>query len=535
MQYLTKKQWMIPQQGITGAQLATILLSTVISHGQRNAADKISENTTNIIKAVAFLIEENMAPITSTQDSDEMSKLIKESFENLNKSMQVQTERLQKATKKLQEIQDSSAQVSPQMHTNANLSYRDALTSGSAYRLFAQPPLVNDREANIQNRLNIEGRQILIEIQSQDEETPCISDPMDLDSIGKIKVATNAWLANRNGENPPPPPDSSIKGITKYRKNRLLIEANNRETADWLKANATHGLQPIIGHQIKVLSRLYPVTARFMPIRFQTDELSTRELEISANLPADSISHVQWIRNPERRPPGQQYANVRIYCKSAENANAMILDSGHIQHLNSQLRIHKDIKTHSTCNRCQKYGHIAQDCAETTSTCAKCGGAHRTGESNDKKCTPCGSSEHHTNQEQCPERIKRCAKMDRRPNEFSPYYITQERWTWGLYDNETPRPPQNIPGTQQGHGSDAANPNQKHIPNRAKRHPAKQSKPTDRRFHQGRTQTGANTTPLGDRAKNTANPDAPTQHRKIFGRLDCLSSTSTTVKLTVNP
>ena len=172
MQHLAKKQWILPQQGVTGAQLATILLSTVTAHGQRNAVDKISENTTNTIKAVAFLIEENMAPITSSRDNDETTKLIKESLENLNRSMQVQTEHLQKATEKLQEIQDSSAQVSPQLHANSNLSYRDALTSGITYHHNTQPPLANGREARIQNRLNIEGRQILIELQPHDEESP---------------------------------------------------------------------------------------------------------------------------------------------------------------------------------------------------------------------------------------------------------------------------------------------------------------------------------------------------------------------------
>ena len=345
----------------------------------------------------------------------------------------------------------------------------------------------------------------------------------------------NAWLANRSGENPPPP-DSTIKGITKYRKNKLLIEARNCETAAWLKANATNGLQPIIGHQIKILSRLYPVTAHFMPIRFQTDELSIRKLEISANLPAESISHARWIRNPEHRPAGQQYANVRIYCRSAENANAMILDSGRTNHLNSQLRIHKDIKSPSTCNKCQKYGHIAQDCSETTSTCAKCGDAHRTWEctSNDRKCTPCGSSEHHTNHERCPERIKRCATMDSKPEDFTPYYITNERWTWGLYDNEPTRPPQNLPSTQQGHGSEATNAYKKRTLNRTKRHDAQQSKLTDRGFHPGRTQTGANTTPLGSRVNNVANPSTSAQ-QQLAPLTDQQASSSQSVQPTQPP
>src|SRR5258706_12552497 len=190
-------------------------------------------------------------------------------------------------------------------------------------------------------------------VKAQNEDPPSDSAPTDPNSTGKIKIAANNWLANRDSDDPPPP-NSIIRVVTQYRNKKLLIETNTRKTAAWLKANAMRVLQPLIGHPIKVLGRLYPVIARFMPVQFQTNAEGTRELDNNAKLPAESISHVMWIKKPERRTPSQHVANAKIYCKSAEVANTLILGSGRISHMGSQLRLHKDIRTPSTFVRCQR-------------------------------------------------------------------------------------------------------------------------------------------------------------------------------------
>ena len=185
----------------------------------------------------------------------------------------------------------------------------------------------------------------------------------------------------------------------------------------------------VLLHPIKVLGRLYQVVTRFMLIQFQTNTEGVCKLEISANLPEKSISHVTWLKNPECRAPGQKCTNVKIHCKSAEDTNHLILGSGRISHMGSQLCIHKDIRTPGTCNHCQKYSHIAPDCKEASPTCGKCGEDHRGAEctTGHIKCTPCGSTDHQTNDEKCPEHIV-CenAVIDKKPEAHTPYYITDE-------------------------------------------------------------------------------------------------------------
>ena len=58
LQHLIKKQWILPEQTVTCTQLAAVLLSLVAAQGARTTTDRISENTANIIKSVAFLLEE---------------------------------------------------------------------------------------------------------------------------------------------------------------------------------------------------------------------------------------------------------------------------------------------------------------------------------------------------------------------------------------------------------------------------------------------------------------------------------------------
>ena len=239
-----------------------------------------------------------------------------------------------------------------------------------------------------------------------------------------------------------------------------------------------------------------------MPVQFQPNEDGIRELEISANLPAESISHVTWLKNPAHRSSSQNYANVKIYCRSATDANTLILGSGRISHMGSQLRIHKDIRSPGTCNRCQKYGHFAQDCKEEDSTCAKCGDNHRTTDcaTGGTKCTPCGSTEHRTNDENCPERIEReNAIINKNPETLTPYYITDERWTGGLPDNSPPGPTTLPEGTQQNRRPYVINTRHGRTHPRIAGRATQQRTLTSSGFQRKSVQTGTNNIPLGNK------------------------------------
>jgi hypothetical protein len=533
--HLEKKQWLLPTQSNTCNTLATILLSLVTPHGQRTASDKIPDTPANTIKAVAFLLEEatiaeyankilerlsNYTTTTNTNPPDENATSdIKKTLDEINDTAKKQAAALEKTREAIEKLQVQTAN-SAQQTAKLETSYRDALIKGN--KLPAHPTPSTPHEAKIQNRLNISACQLLIEIQSDRDDPLKHAYPDEPNPIAKIKETANQWLSTIDKEDNPPPPKSCIRSIVKFKSKKLLVETDTEEAAEWLKRNPERILGRLINSPTKVLNRTYPVIARFMPTLFQTNDDGLRELERNAKTKEGSIVKASWIKEPSRRPPTQLHANIKIFCRDAETANKLILGSGQIVHLGSQLCTHKDIKTPYTCKKCQNYGHIATNCQSPSPICAKCGENHPTGDCSSPSsttCTPCGSKEHQSNDENCPERITReKAILDKRPEDLSPYYTTRERWTWGIDNVHPPQPYASTPNPMLN--DKLAGPLKRYRRNnhnsQKTAQPANQTTLPNRGFHPHLPRTGANNTPLGNQrlpcknSENLPNPNAQT-------------------------
>jgi hypothetical protein len=263
---------------------------------------------------------------------------------------------------------ESLLQATPQMQTQHHQTYRDAPINGQPIHLHPAhtqahtQPVTNAQEVKLQNQLNIKTCQLLIKLQMSDANPLKLDQPRIPNALGKYKIAANTWLINSNNVNPPPPPKSAIQAITPYHDNRILIKTTTQETAAWIRQYPDLILQPIFGHPIKILNRLYLVIARFTPVLFNTDNKSICELEKSANVTENSISHTTWIKSPNCRSKGQQYANLKIHCKTAKMVNKLILESGCINILGSIPHIHKNIKAPRT------YAATANNMATLTQT-----------------------------------------------------------------------------------------------------------------------------------------------------------------------
>src|SRR5258706_10911800 len=72
---------------------------------------------------------------------------------------------------------------------------------------------------------------------------------------------------------------------------------------------------------------------------------------------ARSRASTNWLKDPKRRTPGQQYANL---CRNAETVNELILGNGRVNILGSTLYTHKEIKTSLTYKYCQAHGPTAK-------------------------------------------------------------------------------------------------------------------------------------------------------------------------------
>lgn len=524
--YLEQKQWTLPQQHITCSHLARVLFSLVSIQGQatHKTTDKLTENTANTITSVALLLEEAVVAQYVGQIMDQLSwqsgdnnptnnatsVQVKDSIDTLSATVQESVVTLQKAIDEIK-LSPSPAQLTPNPQPiNPKYSYRDALLSN---RQITHTLLSTPYEAKLQNRLNIDALQALIEIQSENDNPLKDNNPSDECPTGKLKAVANNWLANRDGDDPPPP-NTVIRALTQYSNKKILLEANTKEAAEWIRQNASRIFQPLIGHPVKTLGRLYPVIARFMPVLFQTNKSGIHKLESSANLTANSITNAMWIKHPNQRSKGQLFANLKILCTSAEVANSLIIGSGRISHLGSQIQFSKNVRAPGTCNHCQLYGHTATRCKAPAPVCATCGDNHFSSEcrAQTTKCTPCGLVGHRTNSDECPQHILReDALRTKRPELLTPYFITAERWTWGLTEGNTPPQEANEETTYQYQRRKPLRsaPRQR----QAGKEPAKTQRTLLKSGFQRRTmQTGANSIPINPKnTPNNALPSSSTQ------------------------
>ena len=452
--YLENKNYLLSQQHSSTTSLATILLSLVVPSGHRLTTERIPESTANVIKAVALLLEEATAAVyadrimekidqhttssTRTPHNEEMLKLLQNNSDLLNAISTKHLETIEKTSALVEKFEKLQENVNTQTNTLGlpPTSFRDALI-GNTRR--APPPTPNTPlEARLRNRLNIKACQVMVEIQSEHEDPLKAAYPDKENPIDKLKQATNTWLATESDDTTGPPDNSTIRTIKQYHSKRFLIETNKCETAEWIRDHP-ESLHSPFKNQVKLLNRLYPVVAHFMPTHFQTDPAGIRTLETDAKLDPQTISRATWIKDPKRRNLDQKHANIKIFCETPEAANALIMSSP--LHLGTQLRIHKDIKAPGTCLNCQQYGHYATNCKETSPTCGKCANDHLTSEckSTTLKCTPCGSLDHQSNDPNCIER-QNCesALLTKDVEALSPYYSTVERWTWSLSQEDNP-------------------------------------------------------------------------------------------------
>jgi hypothetical protein len=327
--------------------------------------------------------------------------------------------------------------------TESATPYRDALVNGCN-----NPTLQTTTHQRILNRINIKSHQILIKFEAGAHDRFTKADqPNARPTNHIIKEAINTWLNTPEDGKGPLPRNAITKAVTIYGNTHMMLEMNSSETTIWMHTHLDCILGKLLKCPIKALMRTYVVIARFVPITFDNAPASLRSLEEEMELPTGSIQEAGWIKHPSRRSAHQKVANLKIFCTNPEAANTLIKGLTYI--LGSRLSIQKDIRAPGVCNKCQMYGHIHRDCKATTETCGLCRKNHQTSTCREEE----GTQMHpmwllrppHEPHELPVYRQHERLIIDRNPEAVSPYYLTNEEWTWGLKMNTAdtlPPPPQ---------------------------------------------------------------------------------------------
>ena len=391
-----------PDEEVTYENAAKILLSLVVSSTtKRTVGDKIPESVANIIKATAFLLEiiakdtqntetrlantiaakiiaSNTQPTEVTQDLKiQMETNVNFLKQAANSQAQVThnanalVEKLEKLCTQAEKTFNDTLSTVKEMIASTT-PYKDALTNGRAQNHSTpQTPT----QMKILNRINIKECQLMVEYETNALDKLVKKDqthnrPPSL----QLKDAINTWLNAPEDQDGSIPPKAVARVITLYSNSKMMIEMNSREAADWMRSHPDRILGGILKCPITIITRTYPVIARFVPINFDITRTSLQLVENDLGLPNGSIREAKWIKHKSKRDPSQQFANLKIFCVTQEVANSLI--NGSIQIMGSRLSITKDVRTPAVCNKCQKYNHFARDCYEENDTCGLCGREH---------------------------------------------------------------------------------------------------------------------------------------------------------------
>ena len=146
----------------------------------------------------------------------------------------------------------------------------------------------------------------------------------------------------------------------KFKSNKILIGTATKETANSIKYNPPRILEQILRDSYDIPERSYSVLTRFVSIQFQTDDEGNRGLEQAADIKDGSITKVTWLKDPKRRTPEQQFADLGGFRRNAETANQIIQGNGCVSILESTVCTHKEVKEMLTCKICQIYGPNAK-------------------------------------------------------------------------------------------------------------------------------------------------------------------------------
>jgi len=175
------------------------------------------------------------------------------------------------------------------------------------------------------------------------------------------------------------PEDAEFISARKTSQGHILYEVDSVETVEWLRS--PEGSKIFIskfGSDVSLAAKPFPILVEFVPIHFNTDELSAlREVERKKSLPIGSIKSARWIKPIKCRNPKQRRAHMSMELFRPCDVNRIIRDG--LVVLGPRCPTRKLLPEPIRCMKCQSFegSHFARDCTKLIDTCGTCAGNHR--------------------------------------------------------------------------------------------------------------------------------------------------------------
>jgi len=242
------------------------------------------------------------------------------------------------------------------------------------------------------------------------------------------------------------PPETSFVGVQRLRSGNIMFTLNSKEAADWLRdRERREAFMRHYGGSYQIKSKLSYLLVEFTPTSFDANsQVAWSKVERKNRLPQGAILHAKFIKPTHLRTIGQRHVHAILGLASRESANLAIKKGIFIK--GKKINIKKLNPKPRRCMRCQKFGHFANTCPQSSDTCARCSGNNRTNacpvtEEAEFKCVNCPStiaSGHWSADQNCPSFIKEAKRISNRAPELKhKYFPTNGPKMWRRTEKST--------------------------------------------------------------------------------------------------
>lgn len=231
----------------------------------------------------------------------------------------------------------------------------------------------------------------------------------------------------------------------KLRNKGVVFELDSPDSAHWIVSQETHmtSFREHLGEEVMLKAHPYTCFVEFVPTSFNPSFGGIDRMEKSNGLMPRSIIDTRWVKNPERRHPGQQYAHMTINFSSAVAANTAVR---HGLVINSRkTMVSKKGPEPMRCLKCQGVGHMVASCPSDQDICSHCAGRHAAkdcphkGDPSKMKCANCLHTDHGAWDRLCPAMVEARKKMiERNPSYRYKYFVTKDPATWEVPGETSP-------------------------------------------------------------------------------------------------
>ena len=261
--------------------------------------------------------------------------------------------------------------------------------------------------------------------------------------VEKANIALTAARLSTEGNGIEPGVDPKAVAAKVLENGGVVLELETEEAVEWLKDQGVRkAFEDNFGGSTKVVDQQYHVVVSFLPVTLR-DSLSDSIAKVEADndIEPGTIVKSRWLKAPKYWKDGQRSAHAVLSFTDRSCASTVIQRGILVE--GQRFKAKKMEEVPRRCFKCQRIGHMANNCREISVICPNCAGAHEgsaCSATTDKfRCINCSKAGRPSNHAAwdwgCAsmEEAKKKRSAKNLDSQFR-FFPTNEEWTWARRD-----------------------------------------------------------------------------------------------------